>query len=351
MPKSREYPYVAGPYRHRDQWRCKIFTGAGTYVWGQAAESETGAREIAEGIADHFRTATRLSVGSLVEKYLEFLRVNDRKTSTIDATRVKLRMLLSSKWDVEAASISDKRAREIYADLTAACAAATHHEALSRARCCWAWALQDGLVKANPWTVVRKIGKAKRGKTQLTIDEARTLMTYCEARAMADDGALATLLALLCGLRVSEIVNLKVRSIDDAGRKVRISTTKTEAGKRDPEIPENLQPAIAERLRNRRADERLLPALDEAPRGGRQWMQRQVHRFCEEAGVTQVCPHGLRGGLASLAYEAGALPHLIAALLGHKSSAVTERHYANPEAVQGAKQRRHLGILQGGKPG
>jgi integrase len=210
--------------------------------------------------------------------------------------------------------------------------------------------VQEGAVKSNPWTAVRKVGKAKRGKEQLTIDEARTFMAYCESRMMFDDGALVGLLALLCGLRESEIIALTVRSVDDNGRKLRISKTKTEAGKRVLALPDSIQPAIEARRINRADDAPLIPHVEHVPGSARTWVYREIHKMCRGAGVPVVCPHGLRGGLASLAYEAGILPQFIRDLLGHTSSDITERHYATPAAVEGAKMKRHLGVLQGGKP-
>lgn len=341
---------ITGPYRHRGKVRFRVSTGPGTHAWTPARASESEARQLAEDLADAAQARLDLTVGALVERYLEHLRIDGRKLATLEGTRNKLRLILGPRWDAEAAQITERSARELYAELVPTRAAATHHEALGQARSCWAWAVQEGAVKSNPWTAVRKVGKAKRGKEQLTIDEARTFMAYCESRMMFDDGALVGLLALLCGLRESEIVALTVRSVDDNGRKLRISTTKTEAGKRDPEIPENLKPAIDARMLNRPPDAPLIPHVARVPGSARTWVYREIKKLCRGAGVPVVCPHALRGGLATLAYEAGALPHLIAQLLGHTSSKMTERHYATPAAVEGAKMKRHLGVLQGGKP-
>lgn len=150
----------------------------------------------------------------------------------------------------------------------------------------------------NPFEEIEGVGKRKKGKTQLTIDEARVLLATCLA---ADGiGATAALCCLLLAMRAGEIVGLSPRSIDDGGRILRIDVAKTDAGIRLIEIPEV--------LRDR------LPALAAAS-FDRHWGNRNVHRLCKKAGVTNVGPHALRGTHASLATQA---------------ASVTHRHYTKP---------------------
>lgn len=338
----------AGPYDHRGKWRYRVKEAPGVYHWAPPAPTKAEALELAEIFADGLRARVDLTVGGVVGAYLEHLQRNDRKPQTITAVRGKLWLLLESRWDADAASITEQRAKDIYLQLVPRRAAATHHEAISQARACWAWAVEERIVRSNPWTAVRKQGRPRRGKPQLTLDETRKLMDHCLLIATESDGALATLLAILCGLRVSEIVGLTPRSLDDGGKRLRIQASKTAAGKRDPQIPDIIQPLLTARAAGRAHDAPLLVAATQTTLSGRRnWVRHEVERLCADAGVPIVCPHALRGGLASLAYEAGALPHLIAGLLGHTSSSMTERHYATPEAVQGALQRQRIESLLG----
>ncbi len=337
---SRAYPHRAG-------LRFRLSGGPGQHKWGPVGRTEQEARELARIQVAAYKAQLGLTVAELSERYLELLRALGRKSASLAAVRSKLRLLVGAQLDGPAA-MAEPLARSLYAELTGKCAAATHREALRAARSCYRWAVEEGLVKLNPWAGVRPVGKARRGKPQLTIDEARRLAEHCRGR-LHEDGALVVLLALLCGLRCSEIVERTVRDVDDNGRLLRIADSKTAAGRRLLELPAELLDAVAARCRARKPDEPLLPRVARLAGSARQWASREVKRYCAAAGVRVVCAHALRGQFASLAYEAAAMPHLVAAALGHACSAVTERHYADRGAVQRAAQRERLAVLQGSR--
>jgi integrase len=77
----------------------------------------------------------------------------------------------------------------------------------------------------------------------------------------------------------------------------------------------------------------------------RQVFWRAVGDICHAAGIPRVCPHSLRGLWATLGVQSGAVLHAVAASLGHGSFSMTERHYAQPEAVSGAKTARMVEML------
>jgi len=64
-----------------------------------------------------------------------------------------------------------------------------------------------------------------------------------------------------------------------------------------------------------------------------------------------VPPHGLRGTHTTLARSAGVTAHVVAAQLGHSSTATTEAHYIAPGTSQRAAQRAVLTVLDGGNHG
>ena len=51
---------------------------------------------------------------------------------------------------------------------------------------------------------------------------------------------------------------------------------------------------------------------------------------------------------STLALEHGASAHVVASSLGHESFSTTVAHYAKPEAITGARQRKVLTVLDGG---
>ena len=97
----------------------------------------------------------------------------------------------------------------------------------------------------NPLEEVEGVGKRKHGKSQLRVDEARRWLVT--AVALADDGeagAVAALLALVMGMRANGIVSRVVRDLDDDGKLLWIPDSKTEAGRRTPQVPELLRPFL-----------------------------------------------------------------------------------------------------------
>lgn len=344
MPAVKIY----GPYRRGDGFRCYLRTEKGTArVWCPTGRTAQEARELAEIELDDWRSKIDRTVGDLCGEYIAHLAAEGRTQGTLDATRVKLRLLLGEAGDMAASAVTERWAKARYHALVTSgrASANSHHAALKRAKSCWTWALDQGMVNGNPWERIRTIGRPNKGKEQLTIDEGRKLMATCLKHAADDDAALAILIAQLCALRSMEILSRVVRDVDDRGTKLRVVCSKTPAGVRPVDIPEEIQAFVQMRTQGRGPQELLI--ADAARVAKRQaWLQRQLADYCELAGVPVVVPHALRGQWATIAYQAGALSHLVAKALGHSSSTTTEAHYAKPEAVAGAKQAERLKTLR-----
>lgn len=75
-----------------------------------------------------------------------------------------------------------------------------------------------------------------------------------------------------------------------------------------------------------------------------------VTRVCKVAGIPRTCPHYLRGLWATLSVESGAAESAVAATLGHGSFEMTAKHYAQAEAVSGARSARVLDLLDEAPP-
>lgn len=343
MPDVKIY----GPYRHGDGYRCYLRAKeSGARSGCETCATPQAAIAAAQRAIGSFIATVDLTVGELVERYLEHLRVNDRKPPTLRSARDKLRLILGPLWDLPPTKVAARQAKARYQDLAASgCAVASHHVALERARSAWAFAVDEGLARENPWTPVRPIGRPKRGKPQLTLDEAAKLRATCLPYVMDDDGALAVLMAQEMPLRSSEITMRTVREVDGNGTLLRVGDIsdqgKSEKSKRPLRIPAELQPAIRARIAGRQPMDLLLQALNRRqPQSYDKWLRAEVRRYCELAGVPVVVPHALRGQWASIAYEAGVLPDLVAAALGHASPKTTEHSYALPASVESGKQTR-----------
>jgi len=157
-----------------------------------------------------------------------------------------------------------------------------------------------------------------------------------------ESGAVAAMMALLLGMRASEIVSRVVRDLDDDGGLLWIPYAKTDAGRRTLRVPEALRPHL------------LRLAADKAPEARlfgehwRDWPREWVQQICRQAGVPVVCAHSMRGLHSTLAMDAGVTGHVVAAALGHERVTTTIQSYAKPEAVEAARQRRTLTVLSGG---
>lgn len=89
------------------------------------------------------------------------------------------------------------------------------------------------------------------------------------------------------------------------------------------------------------------PSCDGARRVRAAGSRRTQPRRCRawDGGVTA----SPSCGSTRPADEHGASAHVVASSLGHESISTTLQSYAKPEAVEGAKQRRVLTVLQGGE--
>jgi integrase len=270
-------------------------------------------------------------VSLAIDEYAIDMADRGCKPRHIDTTKWRLGEMFDG--DPLVRELDRRRAQKLYNDLRdKGHSVDTHRNTLNQTRTFCKWLVKRGYLATNPFADVEGVGKRKRGKVQLTIDESRKLVGAC--LASDSTGATATLCCLLLALRASEVANISLRALDDGGRILRVMESKTEAGIRLLEVPDVLRPRMA-----------ALAELDV----DRHWVGYHVRLWCERAGVTVVGPHSLRGTHASLATGAGATSQLVAGSLGHASTSVTEAHYTKQEATAGATQRAALKVLEGGR--
>jgi len=144
------------------------------------------------------------------------------------------------------------------------------------------------------------------------------------------------------GMRANEIVSRVVRDLDDGGKLLWIPDSKTEAGRRQLQVPALLQSHLLAIAEGKPSEAKLFG------HHWRDWVRKWVNRICQAAGVPKVTAHGMRGLHSTLAVENGVSAHVVAASLGHESSATTMQSYVRPEAAAGARQRRVMTVLKGG---
>lgn len=203
------------------------------------------------------------------------------------------------------------------------------------------WAVRTGYIAHNPFKEVQPIGRVSAGKPQLRIEEARLFVDEALRRfdQRGDALALGGTVALLMGLRASEVLRRCARDVDRGGEILWLDTGKTRNARRFLDMPVVLQPRLLKLASQRRPDELLFGTSRTGKPRVHQILWQTVHRICDAAGVPRVCPHILRDLWATLGVQAGAVSHAVAASLGHGSFSMTEKLNAQPEAVRG--QKRH----------
>lgn len=299
-------------------------------------------------------------------EYRAHMTAEGRKADSIATCEWALRLFFPEPEAL--ASLTSKRCQRLYDELRTRpsktgkpLAADSHRTALAYMKAFLSWCARSprNWIAVNPFADVKGAGKRRpRGKSlgksgnEIRVQGAREW--YGTALAMADEGdqgAIAGLVALLLGMRASEIVSRRVADLDsDAapGDLLWIPCSKTPAGRRTLEVPEVLRPYLLRLAKNKHRD---VPLFEAKPgiAHPREWVRKVVHRVCDKAKVPRVTAHAMRGLLATLSAERGLAGHLIAATLGHTSyEGMTLKAYAAPGSHETGVNRRGLVVLSGG---
>jgi integrase len=345
MRESKER--VHGPYRHRNRWRV-VAVGAD----GSRHVASFTSEEEADDFAEQARgQASERTVRGAIEAYVKHQRDRGLRKTTTDREEAHLHAMLRSDVNGERRLgwVTPKRSASLYDQAQKDMAVDTHRNGLMVVRAWGRWCGANGWVTPVPFADVKPLGRRKRGKPQPRVDEARALADRCLALAENDDCAIATVMAILFGLRASEIIGRDVRDVDDGGRLLWIPCSKTEAGRRTLEVPDVVRPLLLARAAGRGAREPLLRDRH-GERPTRHWVYYHVTRLCTAAGIEDVSPHGLRGLHATLATLGGGTAHQVAAALGHADGGeLAASTYIAGGVVQAERQRTALKVLAGGR--
>lgn len=338
-------PRVYGPYRARNGYRMVLVDGSSRksmVVPSMAAADKLrvdleqtlmarGARPISDALAEYrdylLRVRGAVTAGNIARAIERFLGEN---TS------------LGAITPARAAALYEAETRRILIGRGKPVAAASHRTVLGQCKRFYAWAVGKGYAAQNPFAGVKPVGKPRVGKSQLRIDEARRFVALALERAQAGDrAATGALLALMLGMRASEVLGRVVRDLDDAGRVLWITRGKTENARRRLHVPDPLRPLLMRLAEGKSADEYLFgtsPVHPDKPLTDA-WLWTHIQKLCQEAGVPRVSTHSLRGLHSTLALEAGATSGAVAAALGHGSFQITAKHYAAPGTMDRVRSR------------
>lgn len=285
-----------------------------------------------------------------IEQYQDHLRATGREESTAEEAGYRLRPLLRESVE----HLTDVRPRHIERRLASVESIAGRTGTRARINAFFKWAMKTGLCPTNPCAGIIVEGRAKRGKHTLTRVEARLFNNLLVNRVRAgDQAALALLVVLRTGYREGELLRLQVRDLDLDVHPPVLSVerqAKTPRGLRDVEIDDELAVLLREHVAGRELQDWVWSS-ERSKSGHREktWLLKACRKLCDEAGVQQVCPQGLRGTHGKLARSAGQTARIIADALGHEDTRTTVKSYVGEETDEQAKRRQALKVLQGGR--
>lgn len=368
---------VRGPYhdKSRDRWRVDAFPADGR-PRRRYFSSERGADEYVASLERDIEAQARTAQEAfpLYERHLT------EKGTSADSIKTT-RWALAEFFPIGAIlpDLDQARCQRLYDDLRTRpkraqvggewirpvegppLSADSHRGVLKQAKSFLRWCVADGLIATCPADNVKGIGRLRpRGKslgksgTRHRIREARTLYFKAVELAQAgDQGATIALVAILLGMRASEIVRRRVRDLDtdQADGDVLHVEDRKNGEDLELEVPDVLRPILIARTAGRASDAFLFAHAKgkRAERPFRRWyVLESVHALCDAAGVPRITAHACRGLLATVAAERGMAGHLIAATLGNDER-VMSGSYAAPGALEAGGRRRGLAVLQGGR--
>lgn len=360
MPRPKSPPRVNGPYPDRNgtRFRVRIFhldlKRQDLYFHTEKealAAIAQARRELQAAQAVHGRT-----LGEVLHEYFTQKERSGRsKPQTCQEQRARVRVFLRHYLDQDIGQLTPERAAALYQESVERpnpktgkpMAAASHRFYLALVKGLFAWAVRKNYSTANPFAEVQPVGRVAVGKPQLRIAEARLFVEEALRRYDQEGSelALGSAVALLMGLRAGEVLQRSARDVDRGGEILWIDSGKTRHARRYLEVPAVLKPRLAKLAAQRAPDAPLFGLGCTGKPRHRQGFWRAVGDICRGAGVPQVCPHSLRGLWATLGVQSGAVSQAVAASLGHGSFAMTEKHYAQPEAVREVRTARLVAML------
>ncbi len=331
---------VYGPYAHQRGWRVVVIDADGKRV-AHVCETYEEAHDLVQGLDADLEADPGVRVGTALERYAVYMAYKGNKPSSIATTKYRLRSFFADTLWQPLRRLDRETCQRFYDRLVATQAVDTHRGALSEARTFLSWCIRYRYLAMNPVDRIRGVGKRQHGKPQLRINEARSWLSVAKQLASAGyKGAVASMMALLMGMRTSEILRCVARDVDDRGRLLWIPVSKTLAGRRVLEIPTELRRYLLRLSKDQPPLARLFPHR-------REWLYKWVRRICDRSDTPLICTHSLRGLHATLAIDAGITPPAVASALGHASVRATLVSYADASTVTHARQRRVVATLGG----
>ena len=365
--RPRDGARVLGPYKRQDgRFAVLVFTPSGERKTLYAS-SKKEARLLLRAARDEVDSEV-LTVERSLEQYDEYMATRGLRPRTRETTTTGIKAMIGDDDKALARVTGRFLSKRVEERLREGRAVDTVASGMRMLRTWARWCHKQGLFTLRHLEGIEDvevIGRRRKGKAQLTADEARKFLDaglriaakgprkkdqVKDKTPITQEGALIATCALVLGVRARELLDRAVRDLDEEGTVLVIWSGKTDAARRRLEVPEVVAELLQAQVKGRAHEDRLFGEKEGQGRPrSTSWLNGQVRALCRAAKVPEVCTHGLRGTHATLAEEAGATGHLVAATLGHTSAAVAGRHYTAPGTREKIAQRRAFKVIAGGR--
>ena len=320
-------PRVVGIYQDRSRFRLVICEDGKrrSLILESREQAERKAQEIAATLQQPRR---RLTVAEVLQEWnSERVRSGRYKPLTLREQDARLRSFLADVLVRPIDEISDERAGQVYVEAAQRpCqksgkppAAASQRLYLKLCRAVFAWAMACGHCRSNPFANIKPFSSSLPSKPLPQVDDARRFLEVAIAHYEQTNEALAigAATALLLGLRTGEVLTCKVQDLEADGQVLCVARGRQTKDRRRLEVPWVLRPYLQALIPGRTSEEPLFGRSRQGGARSRQFLHTLVRRLCQKAHVPPLCIDRLRGLFASLGQRSAAVPHAVAASLGH----------------------------------
>jgi len=220
-------------------------------------------------------------VGKAIDAYAEQLRRNGVRERSIDTTCYRLRKLFEPVLLVPLATVMPAQARELFAKVEGS--VDSRRNILNQARTfCRRAKETSGLTRSfSPTSKAKE--EALRETEAYRRRESKFLAACLDLAASANPkkqtGGVGAAMALVFGMRASEITSLRVRDLDAGGTIIRITHAKSKRESEPYKFPSGFGRTTAA-CRGEGTHETLVGH-------DRTWLHRNVRAICRKAGITE----------------------------------------------------------------
>ncbi len=189
------------------------------------------------------------------------------------------------------------------------------------------WAYRKHHIDQDIMRDVDRVKNKQKKKDRITPEE----MEACRECAQGDREKALLELMLSTGLRVGEIVALKIEDIDFQTRRLQVNEGKSDNAERDVYLSIRARNAIRKYIKKRSSGYVFRPErniLGDEVQIGKGTIEKIAKEIGERAGVhCKTTVHIYRKTFASEKYRQTKDVKLVSLLLGHASTAITEKYY------------------------